>query len=224
MQRIVLYSLILGLLSSCSVFRPATADKPVEKKRDPATISREMNNNITEDDASPVIKKRAKKNINYNIRVTTSSTLTENVSPLQLKYNQLLDQEVETKLNEKLYSFIDDWWGTPYRIGGMTRDGVDCSGFVFTLYISLYKIELPRTARDQRDVCRKISKSELREGDLVFFHTTRRAVSHVGVYLGNNKFVHASTSSGVMISDLDEEYWSKRFLGGGRYDSSKSED
>lgn len=186
-----------------------------ERKAETSMPRKNSSSTVTEDDASPVVRKRAKRNINYNIN-STETVLTESVSALQFKYNQLLDQEVETPLNARLFGTIDKWWGTPYKIGGLTQSGIDCSGFVFVLFIDVFNIQLPRTAHEQRDVCDKISKTDLQQGDLVFFHTRRSAISHVGIYLGNNKFVHASTSNGVMISDLDEEYWLRRFVTAGR--------
>ena len=79
----------------------------------------------------------------------------------------------------------------------------------------VFSLQLPRTAREQKAITTWIPMSDLREGDLVFFNT-RGSVSHVGVYLHNNKFVHASTSGGVMISDLNETYWSRKLIGAGR--------
>ena len=88
-----------------------------------------------------------------------------------------------------------------------SRDGIDCSAFAFLLLSSVYGVtSLPRTSKEQYEACRHISRDELQEGDLVFFHTLtgkkHRGVTHVGVYLRNNKFIHASVS-GVMISDLE---------------------
>ena len=103
----------------------------------------------------------------------------------------------------------------------MTQRGVDCSAFTQNLDAAIFNIALPRTAKEQYDACQKISVTEAREGDLVFFNT-KGGVSHVGIYLQNNKFVHASSSGGVMISDLNEPYWKKRFLKAGRPDSSLS--
>lgn len=80
---------------------------------------------------------------------------------------------------------------------------------------------LPRVSREQYRISRKISTTELQEGDLVFFNTTGRGVSHVGVYLGNNKFIHASVSKGVMVNDLFENYYLKRFVGAGRIDDKQ---
>ncbi|WP_162852550.1 C40 family peptidase [Dinghuibacter silviterrae] len=134
---------------------------------------------------------------------------------LNFKYAEQLDVPVELITNLPLYHFIDDWWGTPYHLGGTTRDGVDCSGFSQQLEGTIFHLELPRTSREQYAACHKIPVPELQEGDLVFFGT-KKGITHVGVYLMNNKFVHASTSFGVMISDLGEEYWAQRFRGGGR--------
>ena len=126
-----------------------------------------------------------------------------------------MNQPVESVGNEKLFVFLDDWFGIPYRYGGSTRKGIDCSAFACQLMSSVYAVSMPRTSRDQYDNCQRISKKNLHEGDLVFFNTTGR-ISHVGVYIGNNKFAHASTSSGVTISDLDDYYFLKRYAGAGR--------
>lgn len=139
----------------------------------------------------------------------------ENASALQFKYAIRIGAEVEALTNLALLQFIDDWYGTRYRYGGTTKSGVDCSGFVCALSSDVYGRALPRTSREQFDRAQKIGRDYLQEGDLVFFNT-RGGVSHVGIYLGNNKFVHASTSSGVVISDLDEEYYRRRFVGAGR--------
>lgn len=146
--------------------------------------------------------------------VVASQSTIENASSLQLKYALLLDVEVEQAINLNLFKLLDDWMGTRYRLGGTSKDGIDCSAFMQTLFLGLYGITLPRTAREQYDFSRKISRTELKEGDLVFFNTIG-GVSHVGMYLQNNKFVHASTS-GVTISDLYDEYWSRKFIGVGR--------
>ncbi len=139
----------------------------------------------------------------------------ENCSPTQFKYAQLLNVEVESITNYTLFNFIEDWWGTKYRYGGATKKGIDCSAFSGTLLHTVYGFVAARTAREQYELCEKIERENLQEGDLVFFNT-KRGVSHVGVYLRNGFFTHASTGQGVTISSLDETYYSKRFLGGGR--------
>ena len=140
---------------------------------------------------------------------------TELCSPLQFKYAEILNRDVESLTNLSLFSFIDEWWGTRYRYGGTTKKGIDCSSFTGLLMNNVFGLNLPRTAREQYAACTRLTKDEMAEGDLVFFNT-RGGVSHVGVYLGDGYFVHSSCSSGVTISNLDEAYYHKRFIAGGR--------
>ena len=140
---------------------------------------------------------------------------TEACNAMQFKYAQLMDTEIEAISNLALFSFIEEWWNTSYRYGGTTKKGIDCSALTSLLLSTVYAIGIPRTARDQYAACDKIDRNELQEGDLVFFNT-RGGISHVGVYLSNDHFVHASTSNGVTISSLNDDYYSKRFLGAGR--------
>jgi cell wall-associated NlpC family hydrolase len=142
----------------------------------------------------------------------------EVASSLQLKYAILLNTEVENVPNTDLLKKIDEWYGTKYCMGGTTSKCIDCSAFMQILFASVYGISLPRTAREQYKVSSKISRTELKEGDMVFFNT-RGGVSHVGFYLQNNKFVHASTG-GVTISDLFDPYYLRRFVGVGRVEKT----
>lgn len=144
----------------------------------------------------------------------------EKASTVQLKYAVLLDTEVESLPNKQLLESVDEWYGVRYRSGGNTKKGVDCSGFSVAVYATVYGIMLPRVSREQYRISRKISTTELQEGDLVFFDTRGGGyVSHVGIYLGNNKFIHASVSKGVMVNDLFQDYYLKRFIGGGRIEN-----
>ncbi|MDB5206513.1 MAG: hypothetical protein JWR72_1588 [Flavisolibacter sp.] len=138
----------------------------------------------------------------------------EAAGALQFKYSQLLDVEVETVKNTNLFRVIDDWYGVKYLYGGETKRGIDCSALMQVFFTALYGISLPRTAKMQYDFARRISRTELKEGDLLFFNT-RGGVSHVGMYLQNNKFVHASVR-GVAISDMFEPYYASRLIGTGR--------
>lgn len=139
----------------------------------------------------------------------------DNISSLQFKYAQLLDRNVEDVRNISLYSFIDDWMDTRYRYGGTDKNGIDCSGLSGQLMRSVFTVDLPRTAREQYNNSSKISKDDMLEGDLVFFNISR-GISHVGVYLGDNYFVHASLNNGVIISSLEEPYYNRHFVGAGR--------
>lgn len=118
--------------------------------------------------------------------------------------------------NEKLYQAIESWMGTPYLYGGTTKAGVDCSAFVGHIVSEVYGILLHRVANDMQQDVKLITKSELKEGDLVFFTNSKGRVSHVGLYLKDGMFAHSSTSRGVIISRLDDSYWSKHFYKGGR--------
>ncbi|HEY4797935.1 MAG TPA: NlpC/P60 family protein [Bacteroidia bacterium] len=135
---------------------------------------------------------------------------------IENKYSKMLGVNQAVLSNKKLYSFIDDWYGVKYKYGGKSKDGIDCSGFVSLLYKEVYGKELSGPVLSIRGKCKKISMDELSEGDLVFFKIESKEISHVGLYLHNNKFVHATTHNGVMISDLNEEYYKKYFVEGGR--------
>lgn len=122
--------------------------------------------------------------------------------------------------NRSLYGFIKEWYGTPYRLGGTSKKAIDCSAFTRELLGQVYGSDLQRTAAMQYDMSKKIrSKSELKEGDLVFFSIKSKRITHVGVYLGEGKFVHASSSRGVMISELSQNYWTRYYAGGGRIEN-----
>jgi lipoprotein Spr len=132
-------------------------------------------------------------------------------------YTQVFGFQVPDKFNTNLYDTLETWLGTPYRSAGMSLSGVDCSGFVTCMYNGFYGVKLKgrRCSEIYKEVI-KVDKSDLKEGDIVFFKIRHSEVSHVGLYLGNDKFIHSSTTSGVIISDLKEEYYQKYFWGGGR--------
>jgi len=141
----------------------------------------------------------------------------EKANWLQLKYSIKMDVAVESINNIPLLQKIDEWWGTPYCMGGSTKGCVDCSFFTLDVMSNIYHTSLKRTAAEQYEQATKIDWSDLKEGDLIFFKTEgRRNITHVGIYLTNNKFAHASTSQGVTISDLADPYWRKRLYSLGR--------
>lgn len=106
--------------------------------------------------------------------------------------------------------------GTPYHYGGLSREGIDCSGLTLRVYEQAVKKQLPRSAREQFEIGRAVGMDELAFGDLVFFNTTGYSPSHVGIYIENDLFVHASVLSGVTISSLESTYYQTRFVGARR--------
>ena len=143
----------------------------------------------------------------------------------QVDYQELarasvrLGMDIDMNENHALYVESAQWLGVPYRNGGTTEQGIDCSGLTSAIYKKVYRKSLERNSDDQRKKdCRKVKKSKLREGDLVFFHNGRKkkTATHVGIYLKDRKFIHASSRQGVIISTIDEDYWEKHWLSGGR--------
>ncbi|WNS78485.1 C40 family peptidase [Domibacillus sp. DTU_2020_1001157_1_SI_ALB_TIR_016] len=105
--------------------------------------------------------------------------------------------------------------GTPYKWGGTTTKGFDCSGFIGYAFKKAGKT-LPRTTAEIYKKGKAVSKSNLQKGDLVYFQTYKKGPSHMGIYLGNNEFIHASSSKGVSITTLSNSYWKKRYIGAKR--------
>src|SRR6201992_4546052 len=129
--------------------------------------------------------------------------------------SQIMGVAMSATSNMKLFNFVYDWIGTPYHFGGSSRKGIDCSAFTKELYSEVFNLDIRRNSRDIFSMVSPVKKDELKEGDLVFFKIHSRSISHVGIYLGNNRFAHAS-SRGVAVSSLDDSYYSRYFYRGGR--------
>lgn len=119
-------------------------------------------------------------------------------------------------LRARLMERVVDYIGTLYRYGKSTRQGMDCSAFTSAVFAEAFGITLPRSSRDQYRAGSRVKKSELLPGDLVFFRTRRRRISHVGIYVGENLFAHAGRSEGVSVSSLESSYYKKRYVGAKR--------
>jgi len=117
--------------------------------------------------------------------------------------------------NGRLYAFIDQWMGTPYKFGGLDKSGVDCSGLALLLEQQVYGVSIPRTTSEQVNIIKRKYEEELVEGDLVFFDFDGRKFGHVGIYLQNGYVVHASSSKGVMIVKLHDPSMYKHFTRAG---------
>ncbi|MBR1543663.1 MAG: C40 family peptidase [Muribaculaceae bacterium] len=120
--------------------------------------------------------------------------------------------------DKRLREEVKAWMGTPYKYGGHSKNGTDCSGFVMEVFKAVYDIKLERnSAKIYENNCKKIKKNDLREGDLVFFITgSKNRISHVGIYLNDGDFVHASSSKGVTINNLTQRYYTNHYAGSGR--------
>jgi murein DD-endopeptidase / murein LD-carboxypeptidase len=137
--------------------------------------------------------------------------------------SQIMGVALSATSNMKLFHFVYDWIGTPYRFGGSSRNGIDCSAFTKELYSQVFNMDIQRSSRDIFSMVSPVRRDDLKEGDLVFFKIHSRRISHVGIYLGNNRFAHAS-AKGVAISSLDDAYYKRYFYRGGRMlESFKSE-
>lgn len=132
------------------------------------------------------------------------------------KKTEVIAAENPSKKGSDWEAAAKPWLGTPYKYGGSTKKGVDCSGFVMNMYQDVRGKAMPHNAARMYDMGKKVSRDELQEGDLVFFGSLWK-IDHVGIYLNGDRFVHASSSRGVMISPMEDNYWKPRFQGARRY-------
>lgn len=209
--------LLLSALQSCHTHKKYAASQSSKNPKfiNDVYINGHNKNSDTRNTAArtPTKKTRSGSNVENH----------EDLSPgaLRRKYSEILGIRQKDISNYALYQFIDRWYGTNYRLGGQNNEGIDCSGFAQKLYGDVYGINLLRTAMEQFSNCKRIKNpKDGEEGDLVFFSIHSKRITHVGVYLANNYFVHSSTSGGVIISNLGEEYWSKYYAGMGRVPKS----
>ena len=121
-----------------------------------------------------------------------------------------IDETMQADRQTLLLAEANAWAGTPHVLGGTTRTGVDCSALVQHVYNDLFNVALPRTTAQQSRLGELIHRSQLNIGDLIFYKIDRSS-RHVGIYVGNNEFLHASKSRGVTLSSIDEPYWKRRF-------------
>ena len=149
----------------------------------------------------------------------TQTLLYDAALSLPNKYANLLGVAPTELNNTLLLSQMEKWFGTQYCFGGSTDSCIDCSSFTQVILRDVYNVKIPRNSQQQFDASTKIEVENLKEGDLVFFNTVSASmvITHVGVYVCNNKFVHASTSKGVTINDLSEKYFAKAYRGAGRF-------
>ena len=127
-----------------------------------------------------------------------------------------ISQPAMSQKRHSLLQIYQRYQGTPYRYGGTTASGFDCSGFIQTVYREAYGFSTPRTTEQLARSGKPIRRDQLRAGDILIFRTSIKHL-HAGVYIGNNQFIHASTSQGVVQSSLDNHYWLRHFIKARRY-------
>ena len=131
-------------------------------------------------------------------------------------YFKSLTLNIDSAQTQQLFYKVYEWLSTKYKYAGNNKQGIDCSGFACMVYKDVYCLDVTRGSAELFKSLAPIEKEDLREGDFVFFKILPNHISHVGIYLGHNKFAHAAVNNGVTVSDLDEEYYKKRFYKGGR--------
>lgn len=135
-------------------------------------------------------------------------------------YSKIFGVNFTGSEDKKLLDELSTWIRVPYVYGGESKTGTDCSGMVQTVFKTVYNVSLYRTAYDLAKNCDSVGKKDLKTGDIIFFKINSAKISHVGIYLANNKFIHAS-SKGVIVSDLTETYYTKYFYSCGRVKNIK---
>jgi len=142
--------------------------------------------------------------------LTGCASVSGKPAKVELVFPSQVDLRDTAVVIRRLNDQYREWKSVKYRLGGLTRKGVDCSGFVYLTYLSKFGIKVPKTTELQLKAGNQISQKRLSAGDLVFFRTGY-STRHVGIYLENRRFVHVSEKKGVMISSLDDAYWSKKY-------------
>lgn len=214
-------------LASCSIFKQNAEtqyDQNWEFDNNPTYNSRTSDQAVAQNTKSKN-KSKSKKDkkptkttpVPEKQVATTKPKSTDNKTNNQVsKYAEKWKITIPNSANIKLLQSIDSWMGTPYKYGGRTKSGTDCSGFCLNVYTEVYNIDIERSTVDILNQSKVVKKADLEEGDFVFFKINSSRVNHVGIYIANGYFAHASSSKGVMISSLSEAYWTKYWHAGGR--------
>lgn len=198
------FVLLSGVLAGCSTTQPTTAHY--------------RGDSVYGDDGRQMKDKKKKKGAGKDEKGGSGHPRRQRIDPGLLARARGIANPMERALVEEAAG----WLGTPYVYGGASRDGADCSGFVMEVYLNVLGVKLPRTSADQSRWCAPVAPEKMHPGDLVFFSADSARVSHVGMFIGEGKMIHASSSRGVMVSALDNPYWLARFHSTGRVASAET--
>lgn len=198
LKNIFIFTLAIYLFTGCST-------KNMEEN-----IDMSVNDNNSSFRSASLEKTIKQKDSRYNkYKNLSKNTKTQAKNKTFENYTNSDNITSKNNLNEELYDFYTKWEGVKYKLGGESKNGIDCSAFIKKAFEEKFDLEMPRTTTLQSEIGKEIDKNELEVGDLVFFRTGRS--NHVGIYIENGKFMHASTKVGVTISDLNNSYFNKNY-------------
>jgi len=224
MRRYLVISFIIGLLffSSCHIaehVKEAQKRTSAEKQTQQKSITKQERIKIETEPSKTQKQDAQAKNTTQALNSPTKQD-TNNTSKTEVSLYKNYEKKWEINLTGKedlnLLEEMNAWYGTPYKYGGKTKEGTDCSGMTIGIYKAVYDIDLTRSSYDMWKQSEAVEIEDLKDGDLVFFKINYVSISHVGIYISNGNFIHSSTSKGVIISNLEEDYYKKRFCIGGR--------
>ena len=212
MKNSILYCLAAASLALSFFFeRPADASATVRATPAPAVAEASLFPAMTNEPASEPAKPGGEP------ACPTAAELTASRDSLTYHYYaQTLGLHLAFNENKDLLRTVTDWIGAPYSYGNNSRHGTDCSGFVTRVFREVYGVTLQRSSRSMFGTTKRVAKSEMRTGDLVFFRRGHGPIYHVGIYLKDGKFAHSACNGGVMVSSLSQPYYHRNFYAAGR--------
>jgi cell wall-associated NlpC family hydrolase len=218
-MKVILLSLLCAFILGCgtssprfgSTEAPKKSEKHEKKSTSPRFSSKHIEEETKEDDRKIDVKQVAARFSSAKpapAKRGTSPPSNESRGESPRAAEKLIPQKIN---DQKMMDVILSYLGTPYQYGGDSKSGIDCSAFTSAVYDQSVRLKLPRTAGDQVKQGKQVLRDELKFGDLMFFNTTGANPSHVGIYIGDDLFAHASEAFGVTISSIESSYYKKRY-------------
>jgi len=214
-MKIILFAIVISLFIGCGASSPRFAGekKPEPKQEQKKKGSVRFSSKVIEEETREDDRKVNLQEVKQRFSSATPSAPVEKKNAVKenKKSEPVSPSSAANFEKQKMMDAILAWMGTPYDYGGESRSGIDCSGFTRQIFIESAGIELPRTTEEQVKLGTPVSKENLKFGDLIFFNTTGENPSHVGIYIGDDMFAHASVSFGVTLSSMYSSYYKKRY-------------